>query len=147
MIRAGHELQLGSGLLLAVPIPEDAAAEGAAIQRAIEEALAEADARGIAGAEVGVQRGYASGVCVTVCCALRCELLRLRPASARPPNRRQSPHTRLGCLGLLAPQVTPFLLEAIRSKTAGASLAANIRLVKNNAAVGAQVAAALAAIS
>lgn len=45
---------------------------------------------------------------------------------------------------LLHAQVTPFLLEAIRDRTGGASLEANIRLVKNNAAVGAQVAAALA---
>jgi pseudouridine-5'-phosphate glycosidase len=39
--------------------------------------------------------------------------------------------------------VTPFLLESIRSRTGGKSLAANIGLVKNNAAVGAQVAAEL----
>mmetsp|Transcript_27796 Transcript_27796/g.44573 ORF Transcript_27796/g.44573 Transcript_27796/m.44573 type:complete len:378 (-) Transcript_27796:1780-2913(-) len=40
--------------------------------------------------------------------------------------------------------VTPFLLKRIRELTGGASLAANIALVKNNAAVGAQIAAALA---
>jgi pseudouridine-5'-phosphate glycosidase len=43
-------------------------------------------------------------------------------------------------------QVTPFLLESIRSKTGGKSLAANIQLVKNNAAVGSQIAAALSAL-
>lgn len=59
MIRASHDLQLNSGLLLGVPIPEAAAAEGAAIQQAIQESLQEADARGIAGAEVSV--------CVIVC--------------------------------------------------------------------------------
>jgi pseudouridine-5'-phosphate glycosidase len=48
---------------------------------------------------------------------------------------------------LLLLQVTPFLLETIRSKTGGASLAANIQLVKNNAAVGSQIAVALAAMS
>jgi pseudouridine-5'-phosphate glycosidase len=52
MIRASHQLQLGAGLLLAVPIPEAAAAEGAAIQQAIQESLQEADQRGIAGADV-----------------------------------------------------------------------------------------------
>jgi pseudouridine-5'-phosphate glycosidase len=52
MIRASHELQLGTGLLLAVPIPEAAAAEGAAIQQAIQESLLEAEQRGIAGADV-----------------------------------------------------------------------------------------------
>lgn len=39
-------------------------------------------------------------------------------------------------------QVTPFLLERIRDLTGGRSLQANILLVKNNAAVGAQIAAA-----
>jgi pseudouridine-5'-phosphate glycosidase len=48
---------------------------------------------------------------------------------------------------LLLAQVTPFLLESIRSKTGGTSLAANIQLVKNNAAVGSQIAVALAAMS
>jgi hypothetical protein len=43
-------------------------------------------------------------------------------------------------------QVTPFLLESIRSRTGGKSLAANIALVKNNAAVGAQLAAELSAL-
>lgn len=93
LIRAGHDLQLDTGLLLAVPIPTSAAAEGAAIQQAIQESLREADAQGVVGAEV-----------------------------------------------------TPFLLESIRSKTGGKSLAANIQLVKNNAAVGSQIAAALSAL-
>lgn len=54
MIRASHELQLGTGLLLAVPIPEAHAAEGAAIQQAIQESLQEAEQRGIAGADVSL---------------------------------------------------------------------------------------------
>ena len=41
-------------------------------------------------------------------------------------------------------EVTPFLLKRIQELTGGASLAANIRLIKNNAAVGAQIAAELA---
>lgn len=52
LIRASHDLQLDTGMLLAVPIPTAAAAEGAAIQQAIQESLREADAKGIAGAEV-----------------------------------------------------------------------------------------------
>lgn len=52
LIRASHDLQLDTGLLLAVPIPASAAAEGAVIQQAIQESLQEADARGVAGAEV-----------------------------------------------------------------------------------------------
>jgi pseudouridine-5'-phosphate glycosidase len=94
MIAAIHGLKLQSGMVLAVPIPKQYAAEGAVIQKAIEEALAEAEDQGVGGN-----------------------------------------------------QVTPFLLERIRSKTGGKSLEANIRLVKNNAAVGAQVAVALAALA
>lgn len=52
MIRASHQLQLDTGMLLAVPIPAAAAAEGAAIQQAIQESLREADEKGIRGAEV-----------------------------------------------------------------------------------------------
>lgn len=52
MIHASHELQLSTGLLLAVPVPAAYAAEGAAIQQAIQESLREAEAKGIAGAEV-----------------------------------------------------------------------------------------------
>ena len=40
-------------------------------------------------------------------------------------------------------QVTPFLLERIRTLTDGKSLHSNILLVKNNAKVGAEVAASL----
>lgn len=93
MVASLKSLALGSGMVLAVPIPERHAAAGAEVEAAIEAALAEADARGVAG------------------------------------NR-----------------ITPFLLQRIQELTGGKSLAANIQLVKNNAAVGAQVAAALAAL-
>ena len=43
-------------------------------------------------------------------------------------------------------QLTPFLLRRIKDLTGGASLEANIALIKHNAAVGAQIAAALAAL-
>lgn len=36
--------------------------------------------------------------------------------------------------------ITPYLLQRIQELTGGASLQANIRLVKNNAAVGAEIA-------
>eukprot|EP00878_Enallax_costatus_P046125 GHUV01055731.1.p1 GENE.GHUV01055731.1~~GHUV01055731.1.p1 ORF type:complete len:437 (+),score=75.92 GHUV01055731.1:580-1890(+) len=52
MICASYDLHLDTGMLIAVPIPAEYAAEGAVIQRAIEESLAEADQQGIAGAEV-----------------------------------------------------------------------------------------------
>lgn len=44
-------------------------------------------------------------------------------------------------------QVTPFLLTRIRELTGGKSLESNIALVKNNAAVGARMAAALALLA
>lgn len=50
------------------------------------------------------------------------------------------------CVCVYVCQVTPFLLESIRNKTGGKSLAANIQLVKNNAAVGSQIAVALSAL-
>lgn len=44
-------------------------------------------------------------------------------------------------------QVTPFLLERVRSLTGGKSLQANIALVKNNARVGAALAVEAAALA
>ena len=38
--------------------------------------------------------------------------------------------------------ITPYLLQRIQEITSGASLTANIQLVKNNAKVGSQIAAA-----
>ena len=46
--------------------------------------------------------------------------------------------------GVRGREVTPFLLERVRTLTGGASLEANVALVKNNAAVGARIAVALA---
>ena len=47
--------------------------------------------------------------------------------------------------GIKGKQITPFLLDKIQKLTGGKSLEANIRLVYNNAAVGAMVARALCA--
>eukprot|EP00955_Chlamydomonas_euryale_P074828 362150-Chlamydomonas_euryale.AAC.5 len=49
--------------------------------------------------------------------------------------------------GMVCAQVTPFLLERIRQLTSGKSLEANVKLVKNNAQVGASVARALAQLN
>lgn len=59
----------------------------------------------------------------------------LFPSPLTPPPSSLSP---------LPSKVTPFLLERIRTNTGGMSLAANIRLVMTNAAVGAKVALELA---
>jgi len=46
--------------------------------------------------------------------------------------------------GIVGKEVTPFILAAIKKETGGKSLIANIALIKNNARVGGEIAAALA---
>lgn len=46
--------------------------------------------------------------------------------------------------GIVGKEVTPFILAAIKKETGGKSLTANIALIKNNARVGGEIAAALA---
>jgi hypothetical protein len=83
LIRASHDLQLDTGMLLAVPIPTAAAAEGAAIQQAIQDSLQEADAKGIAGAEVSepVQR-CARAQCVCRKCCMVVDAARISELSS-----------------------------------------------------------------
>jgi len=88
--RAKLEMDLGGGMLVTNPIPEEYSMDPGVINRAIDEAVAEANAQGIKGK-----------------------------------------------------QTTPFLLAKIKDITGGDSLASNIRLVYNNAALAARVAAAL----
>jgi len=45
--------------------------------------------------------------------------------------------------GITGKEVTPFILASIKKETGGKSLIANIALIKNNAAVGAEIAVAL----
>lgn len=91
LINANLNLSLGSGILIAVPIPREHAAYGHTIESAIQRALKEAKDKQITGNAA-----------------------------------------------------TPFLLSRVNKLTGGASLAANIALVKNNAEVGAKIAVALA---
>ena len=88
--RAKLEMDLGGGMLVTNPIPEQYSMDPDVINKAIDEAVAEANALGIKGK-----------------------------------------------------QTTPFLLAKIKDITGGDSLASNIRLVYNNAALAAQVAARL----
>lgn len=94
LILASRELGLEGGILFAVPIPADAAADGERIEAAIQQALAEADEEKVAGKAI-----------------------------------------------------TPFVLARVNQLTEGASLKANIALVKNNAQVGAEMAVALTNLS
>ncbi len=92
--RAAHihwSLGLESGLLVACPVPEEAALPVQTMEAAIDRALQAAAAAGIARAEV-----------------------------------------------------TPFLLDEIRRTTEGESIGTNVALVRNNAAIGARIAGALA---
>lgn len=53
MLGSVQRLGLGSGMLVAVPIPPDQAVEGEEVESAIRTALQEVDKRGIKGNEVG----------------------------------------------------------------------------------------------
>ena len=88
--RAKLEMDLGGGMLVTNPIPEQYSMDPDVINKAIDEAVAEANAQGIRGK-----------------------------------------------------QTTPFLLAKIKDITGGDSLASNIRLVYNNAALAAKVAGKL----
>lgn len=94
LISAGSQVELSSGQVVAVPIPEDRAADSAAIQKAIATALTEANDKNIKGKNI-----------------------------------------------------TPFLLQRVNELTGGKSLESNIALVKNNAAIGSQIAVHLANIT
>lgn len=85
--------------------------------------------------------GVAAGGRCTGCCRRRGDARQTQHAAS---SSAAGGAADLRCYAL--PQVTPFLLESIRNKTGGKSLAANIQLVKNNAAVGSQIAAALSAL-
>jgi pseudouridine-5'-phosphate glycosidase len=73
------------------------------------------------------------------------------PADDEIPAAEMRPHIEAAiadaqAAGVAGKAVTPFLLEAIRKRTGGRSLQANIALVKNNARLAAEIAAALASI-
>lgn len=91
LINASLNLRLGTGMLIAVPIPKEYAASGKMIESAIQRALNEAKDKNVVGNAA-----------------------------------------------------TPFLLARVNELTGGASLAANIALVKNNALIGSKIAVALA---
>lgn len=45
---------------------------------------------------------------------------------------------------IIGSNITPYLLQRVQELTSGASLTANIQLIKNNAQVGSQIAVSLA---
>jgi pseudouridine-5'-phosphate glycosidase len=92
IVRARADLGVAGGLLLAVPIPSDAALAPHEVEDATARALSEASARGLSG-----------------------------------------------------PAVTPFVLEFLSELTGGRTVAPNLALAENNAAVAAELAVALRA--
>ncbi|MEO9903997.1 pseudouridine-5'-phosphate glycosidase [Nisaea sp.] len=88
--RAGRDMGLETGMLIANPVPEEHALDRATMERIIDDALFEAKRTGASGK-----------------------------------------------------QVTPYLLSQIRNATGGASLTANVELVRANARLGAWIAVAL----
>lgn len=92
IMRVHARLGNRGGILVANPIPEDDALDGAEIGKRIDAAIADAAAKGV--------------------------------------SRKD---------------LTPFLLKRLFELTGGRSLAANIALIRNNAALGADIASALAA--
>uniref|UniRef100_A0A1E1XA17 Putative pseudouridine-5'-phosphate glycosidase n=1 Tax=Amblyomma aureolatum TaxID=187763 RepID=A0A1E1XA17_9ACAR len=91
LIMSRNALHLDSGILIAVPIPEEYEEDGQAMEVAVQQVLGEAEAANLSGNAV-----------------------------------------------------TPFILHKLTERTAGASLRANIALIKNNTAVAADIASALA---
>lgn len=91
LIISRNALHLDSGVLIAVPIPQEHEADSRAMEDALQQALREAEAADLTGNAV-----------------------------------------------------TPFILQKLTEHTAGASLRANIALIKNNTAVAADIATALA---
>jgi pseudouridine-5'-phosphate glycosidase len=91
IVAAQRSLGLESGLVVAVPIPEEDALDESQLEAVIAEALTEAESRQTKGKEI-----------------------------------------------------TPFLLSYLHERTGGDTLRANIALLRNNAAVAAQIARALA---
>lgn len=132
LIAAAAKLGMQSGLVLGVPIPEEHMSDGAEVEQAIRTSLTEASNRGVSGNEVG--KLLSCPVSPIFSPAVSPMLIAMQ---ATPP-----PITPRNCCAL---QVTPFLLKRIAELTSGRSLQANIHLVKNNAAVGARIAVALAA--
>ena len=101
-----------AGMVIAVPIPAEHAAEGAAVEAA------------------------------TQCVPLRWRaLVRWQRADAW---RGRTALAEAAAANVGGAAVTPFLLKRVAELTGGASLRANIALIKNNARVGAEIAVALA---
>eukprot|EP00798_Chlamydomonas_sp_ICE-L_P014411 gene14411-20405_t len=120
MMHSISRLGLSNGMLLAVSIPEAHACQAAAMMHSIS--------------RLGLSNGMLLAVPIPE--AHAAEGTQIEGAIKQALDEADDK-------GIKGNAVTPFLLERIRQLTGGKSLEANIRLVKNNATVGAQMACAL----
>jgi pseudouridine-5'-phosphate glycosidase len=121
---ANKNLHLGSGILIAVPIPKEHAASGNAIESAIQKALKEAE-----------YCPYSQPPALSL--YLFCVFVILTEMIS---------NDFLCCFrdkNIIGNAITPFMLDRVKVLTGRSSLEANIALVKNNALVGAKIAVAL----
>uniref|UniRef100_A0A6N2MHT4 Pseudouridine-5'-phosphate glycosidase n=1 Tax=Salix viminalis TaxID=40686 RepID=A0A6N2MHT4_SALVM len=120
---ANLKLKLGTGTLIAVPIPKEHSASGGLIESAIQIALEKL------GWKLLSSILFFNFFCHLLSILL--QVLHIWNWILRDKN-------------ITGNAETPFLLAKVNELTGGASLASNIALVKNNALVGAKIAVALA---
>ena len=134
--RAKLEMNLGGGMLVTNPIPEQYSMDPDVINKAIDEAVAEANAQGIRGKQT-TPFLLAKIKDITGGDSLASNIRLVYNNAALAEAKEQGVHGKA---------VTPFLLAKVKELTGGDSLESNIRLVYNNAALAAKTAAALAAL-
>ena len=127
-IDASERLQLQSGMLIGVPIPHAAEAEAVHVQARQDTRLAmgRTGSSGEGGAQLPV--------CAYVTVGARCA----------PQGAIETALAEVDAHGIGGREVTPYLLKRVNELTVGASLTANIALIKNNAAAGGEIAVQLA---
>uniref|UniRef100_A0A6N2MI47 Pseudouridine-5'-phosphate glycosidase n=1 Tax=Salix viminalis TaxID=40686 RepID=A0A6N2MI47_SALVM len=123
LLDANLKLKLGTGTLIAVPIPKEHSASGGLIESAIQIALEKL------GWKLLSSILFFNFFCHLLSILL--QVLHIWNWILRDKN-------------ITGNAETPFLLAKVNELTGGASLASNIALVKNNALVGAKIAVALA---
>jgi pseudouridine-5'-phosphate glycosidase len=88
--------------------------------------------------KAGQEMALAGGVLITVAVPAEDEL-----APAQLESALDAAQAEARARGITGSSVTPFMLRWIARQTEGASLKANVALLRNNAAVAAQIAVAL----
>ncbi|XP_020197219.1 pseudouridine-5'-phosphate glycosidase isoform X1 [Aegilops tauschii subsp. strangulata] len=132
IIYANQNMHLGSGILIAVPVPKQHAASGKVIESAIQQSLKEAE----------YSPSSLLSFLFLYVCACTCSWVNMYVYEQYNVNL-------IICTLFLSDKriignaITPFILDRVKVLTGGSSLEANIALVKNNALTGAKIAVAL----